>query len=561
MQESRYEIPWQSYPRPQMRRNSYLCLNGVWEFAIAKSDETPKEYNKTILVPFAPESAASGLSLSHEAGEWLHYRRELSLPEGFLFEGGRVLLHFGAVDQFARVRVNGRLVGGSDLGYLPFSMDITDALEESNVITVAVRDDLDPTFPYGKQRKARGGMWYTPVSGIWQTVWLECVPEGYVREMRIEQTAREASLRFVSDVPVERVILQDGTVYPVEGNAVTVRPKEIRAWSPSDPYLYEFVAESACDRIEGYFALREISVGKVGGYERILLNGEPIFLNALLDQGYYEDGIFLPLDEGQMEKDILFIKSLGFNTLRKHIKLEPMQFYHLCDRHGVIVMQDFINNSDYSFLRDTALPTVGMKSIPDGRLHRDATARAYFIETAEGIQRQLQNCPSVLYYTIFNEGWGQFCADDCYEYFKEKDTSRIYDTTSGWFQRKKSDVRSEHIYFKRLKAGKDDGRPFVISEFGGYSLRIEGHTFSEGNYGYKLFRTKEELTEGLVSLYENEVLPLLSKGLCGAVLTQVSDVEDETNGLITYDREVVKVEEERIRSVMEKLFEEYKFIS
>jgi beta-galactosidase/beta-glucuronidase len=244
----------------------------------------------------------------------------------------------------------------------------------------------------------------------------------YERGGAFDVSGSTATARFVTQ---SGFLLDDSVPCTVEGNAVTVRPKEIRAWSPSDPYLYEFVAESACDRIEGYFALREISVGKVGGYERILLNGEPIFLNALLDQGYYEDGIFLPLDEGQMEKDILFIKSLGFNTLRKHIKLEPMQFYHLCDRHGVIVMQDFINNSDYSFLRDTALPTVGMKSIPDGRLHRDATARAYFIETAEGIQRQLQNCPSVLYYTIFNEGWGQFCADDCYEYFKEKDTSRI----------------------------------------------------------------------------------------------------------------------------------------
>ena len=554
-------IPWQGYPRPQMRRESYLCLNGRWELEITKDERVPERFSKSILVPFAPESAASGLSLSHEAGEWLHYRRELSLPEGFFSEGSRVILHFGAVDQFARVRINGRLVGGSDLGYLPFSMDITDALEEKNEITVAVRDDLDLTFPYGKQRKARGGMWYTPVSGIWQTVWLECVPKGYIRDMRIEQTAREATLRFVSDVPVERVILQDGTVYPLEGNAVTVRPEAPRNWSPEDPYLYEFTAESACDKVEGYFALREISVGKVDEHARLLLNGKPVFLNALLDQGYYEDGIFLPRDEGQMERDILLIKSLGFNTLRKHIKLEPMQFYHLCDRHGIIVMQDFINNSDYSFLRDTALPTVGMKSLPDGRLHRDPTARAYFIETAEGIQRQLYNCPSVLYYTIFNEGWGQFCADACYDYFKGNDPSRIYDTTSGWFQRKKSDVRSEHIYFKRLKAGKDDGRPFVISEFGGYSLRVEGHTFSEGNYGYKLFGTKDELTDGLVSLYENEVLPLIGKGLCCAVLTQVSDVEDETNGLITYDREIVKVDEGRIQSVMEKIFEAYKTLS
>ena len=547
-------IPWQIYPRPQMKRDSYLCLNGAWDFTVTKDDGYPEVFEHKILVPFAPESEESGLALSHEAGEWLHYRLTFSLPEGFL-SSGEVLLHFGAVDQVARVTLNGHPIGEHEGGYLPFSLSVREVLREQNELWVAVRDDLDHSYPWGKQRTDRGGMWYTPVSGIWQTVWMEALPAGAIRSMHIEQDETAASITFTSESPVLRVTLADGTVLPVSDNRVSIAPKDARPWSPEDPYLYTFTAETESDRVQSYFALRRISVGSVDGMPRLLLNGEPYFFHALLDQGYYRDGIYLPASADRMEEDILLAKRMGFNTLRKHIKIEPLVFYHLCDRHGIVVFQDFVNNGDYSFLRDTALPTVGLKRLDDRRLHRDALTRARFLSAADETLAHLYNCPSVLYYTIFNEGWGQFEADAAYERYRAADPSRIYDATSGWFQRSKSDVRSEHIYFKKLKEGKPDGRPFVISEFGGYSLRIEGHTFRRENYGYKLFQTEKELTDALVALYEHEVCPLIDKGLCAAVLTQLSDVEDETNGLVTYDRAYIKVDEERMRAVAKKLKE------
>lgn len=538
-----------------MKRESFLCLNGKWDFAVTKDESYPECFDKEILVPFAPESDASGLSLSHARGEWLHYRLFFSVPQDFVSDG-EVLLHFGAVDQIARVTLNGTPLCEHEGGYLPFSLSVRELLKEHNELWVAVRDDLDHTYPYGKQRRDRGGMWYTPVSGIWQTVWMEALPKGAIRSVKIEQTMQSATVTFESESPVLRVTLADATVLPVENNRVCIAPDEIHLWSPEHPYLYTFTAETESDRIESYFALREISVGKVGEYSRLLLNGEPYFFHALLDQGYYRDGIYLPKDPNTMEADILLARRMGFNTLRKHIKIEPMVFYHWCDLHGVVVFQDFVNNSDYSFLRDTALPTVGIKRLCDRRLHRDAKAREQFLKTADGTVAHLYNCPSVLYYTIFNEGWGQFAADEAYERYRAQDPSRIYDATSGWFFQSKSDVRSEHIYFKKLKEGRPDGRPFVISEFGGYSLRIDGHTFKEENYGYKLFKSEGELTDALVSLYENELLPLIGRGLCASVLTQLSDVEDETNGLITYDREYIKVDESRMQKIAQRLHSE-----
>ena len=551
-QEIQDNIPWQIYPRPQMKRDSFLCLNGEWDFTISKDADRPLAFDRKILVPFAPESEASGLSLHHEVGEWLHYRLRFSLPDGFV-SGGEVLLHFGAVDQIARVTLNGRLLSEHEGGYLPFSLSVKETLEEQNELWVAVRDDLDHSYPWGKQKRDRGGMWYTPVSGIWQTVWMEALPEGAIRSLRIEQTLENATLTFESDAPVLRVVLEDGTVVPVTDNRVTIVPKQIHPWSPEHPYLYTFRAETESDTVESYFALREIAIGTVGEHPRILLNGEPYFFHAMLDQGYYRDGIYLPSTPERMEADILFAKQMGFNTLRKHIKIEPMVFYHWCDLHGVVVFQDFVNNGDYSFLRDTALPTVGLKRLCDRLLHRDPVTRERFLKAADETVAHLYNCPSVLYYTVFNEGWGQFDADSAYERYRAADPSRIFDATSGWFKRSKSDVRSEHVYFKKLKQGRSDGRPFVVSEFGGYSLRIADHTFRKENYGYKLFQTEKELTDALVALYENEVIPLVGKGLCASVLTQLSDVEDETNGLITYDREYIKVDEGRMRNVSDAL--------
>ncbi len=547
--------PWSEYPRPQFKRDSYLSLNGEWEFALGEGEDIPESFGERILLPFPMESRLSGIERWHKPTEFLFYRKDFSLPEGFVKD--KVLLNFGAVDQLCSVYLNGKAVWDGYIGYLPVSIDITSELKEANRLTVRVKDALDKKYPYGKQREDRGGMWYTPVSGIWQSVWLESVASGAFEGIEITPTVSEVKIRVLGGVGKKRLTLGE-EVYEFSSDEITVAPSEPSLWSPENPYLYYFTLECDVDKIESYFALREIAVGECDGIPRILLNGKPYFFNALLDQGYYPDGIFLPATSDGYKDDILLAKSLGFNTLRKHIKVEPMIFYHLCDKLGMIVFQDMINNSDYSFIRDTALPTVGMKRLCDKHLHRNKESREIFERTMHGVIDHLYNCPCVLYYTIFNEGWGQFSADEMYEKAKAHDKTRIIDATSGWFVRSKSDVDSHHVYFKRIKPRAATKRPVVISEFGGYSHRVPGHLFGSQNYGYKSFDNQKDYEDALVNLYLNEIKPYVPLGLSGAVFTQISDVEDETNGLVTYDRRVVKVNAQRIRKIMDEIASEIK---
>lgn len=546
--------PHAYYPRPQFKRDSYLCLNGEWELGYSDSLEYSESvaYGKKILVPFPHESYLSGVAEAVPEGKIMCYRRRVDLPEGFI--KSRLLLHFGAVDQECRVYIDGVYVAHNEGGYLPFSADITDCIKsDSFTLTVTVRDMLDKKYPYGKQTKSRGGMWYTPVSGIWQTVWLESVPPGYIEAIKLTPHKNGAMLTVKGGLCKKTVTLSTGEAYSFEGDTLDIKPSGVRPWSPDDPYLYYFTLESGEDKVESYFAIRTVEIAKVGNYNRILLNGKPIIINGLLDQGYYPDGIFLPATEDGYLDDILLAKSLGFNMLRKHIKIEPMIFYHLCDREGIIVLQDMVNNAGYSFIRDTALPTVGIQRLKDKRLNRGSESRRIFKEQMLATAEHLFNTPSILYYTIFNEGWGQFCADSAYTLLKEKDPTRIIDTTSGWFRQSLSDVDSRHIYFKKLKVKSPSAAPVAISEFGGYSYRVEGHLFSDKNYGYRSFGSREEFEAGLIALYENEVIPLMHSGASVFVYTQLSDVEDETNGLVTYDREIVKVNKDNIFKIMEKL--------
>ena len=549
------DLPWDVYPRPAFVRNSYFSLNGKWDFKISDTSDIPLEYSEKILVPFPPESELSGIGKTPGKYEFLHYKRTFTLPAGF--NKGKLLLRFGAVDRLATVSVNGTVVGTHNDGYLPFFADVTSLVKEGeNEIYLKVKDNLSPLFPYGKQKKKRGGMWYTPVSGIWQTVWLESVPEGYIENIRIEQSMTEAKITVIGGVGKKTLTLKDsGEVYAFDGDSVTVRPSDGRLWSPEDPYLYYFTIKTQNDEIESYFALREVGICYTGATSRLTLNGKPYLFNGLLDQGYYPDGIFTPPSPECYEDDILLAKKLGFNTLRKHIKLEPAIFYHLCDKLGIAVFQDMINNSKYSFIRDTALPTIGLKSKPDKHSHKNALSRKAFEYSMKGIMNTLYNYPSVVYFTIFNEGWGQFAADEMYDKAKAIDPSRIIDATSGWFHRKRSDVNSLHIYFRPLKA-KDDGRPLVISEFGGYSHRVDGHLFGSKNYGYTSYPSAGEFERAVCKLYDTEVRELVRAGASAFIYTQVSDVEDETNGFITYDRQVVKVDAEKVSGIMRSLTED-----
>ena len=543
--------PWQTYPRPQLKRDSYLCLNGEWEFAMG--NEAPAEFSETIRVPFAPQSILSGVEKMISDDTVLWYRRRFSLLEHFKNE--KVLLHFGAVDQIAEVFVNGTNVGKHVGGYEAFCFDITDVLCEENTITVRVEDRLDGILPYGKQCHKRGGMWYTPVSGIWQTVWLESVPQTYVQRLTIDVTENEAVITAegVTEGTVIVTTPQGEVRVPLKNGIARIAPENPRRWSPEDPYLYTFTLQAEQDTVESYFALRTISVREVNGLPRLCLNGKPYFFHGLLDQGYWSDGLFTPATPEAYEKDILAMKALGFNMLRKHIKVEPEQFYYDCDRLGMVVFQDMVNNSDYRFFRDTVLPTVGLLRRSDKRLHNNVHSRRAFEASMLQTVRQLYNHPSIVYWTIFNEGWGQFCADEEYRVLRAADNTRIIDSTSGWFLAKNTDVDSRHIYFRKLKMRASD-KPLVLSEFGGYSYKPEGHVFNtEQTYGYGKCATREEFVAAVRRLYEEQVLPLIPQGLCAAVYTQVSDIEDETNGLLTYDRRVAKLLPEEFADLSARL--------
>ena len=548
--ENLTDTPWNCYPRPQMKRDNWLNLNGSWQFAAGKPDFD----GKTILVPFCPESKLSGVKQHYPEGTTLWYRRSFVLPEGF--NRGRVLLHIGAADQIAEVSLNGNHLYRHEGGYEAFTLDITEYLQPENELTVCCWDDLNnQVFPYGKQvlPEKRGGMWYTPVSGIWQSVWLESVPETYIRKLHIEN--RGASVTITTEPALNGFVkvpaLGD---FALENGRVTITPEEPHFWSPEDPYLYDFTVAAGEDRIESYFAIRSLEVKQVGGYPRLCLNGKPYFFHGLLDQGYWPEGLLTPPAPESYADDILAMKALGFNTLRKHIKVEMEEFYYQCDRLGMIVWQDMVNNSDYNFLRDTALPTVGVQTLDDRNLHKDEASREMFRKCAEALVKQLKNHPSICLWTIFNEAWGQFDSDNVYTWFKQLDDTRFIDATSGWFRREKSDVDSRHVYFRKVKLKGDGRKPLILSEFGGKTYKAVGHLFNpDKSYGYGGCETLEQLNKAVEKLYMEEIVPSIRNGLCASIYTQVSDVEDEINGLLTYDRKLCKLTQETMVPVAEAL--------
>ena len=554
------------HPTPGLRRDSFLSLDGVW--AVSQNGASPV----SITVPYPPESSLSGAKSPPVGRASLHYRKAFSLPAGFL-TGGRLLLHIGAADQYLEVRLNGTLVPttkGESVAvgaYRANVYDLTEAIlpDEENLLEVAVTDNLrDGVIPYGKQRVKRGGMWYTPISGIWQSVWLEAVPEVYVRALRVDSQIAPDRASALVRITAEGV--DGGTVHittpdgmldiPLSGGVAEAVISNPRLWSPDAPYLYEFTVEAGevggtRDRVASYFALRTLTVETVGGIPRLCLNGRPYFFHALLDQGYFPEGILTPDAPDAYERDIQVARSLGFNTLRKHIKVEPERFYYDCDRLGMLVFQDMVNNGRYSFLRDTALPTVGLKSRSDKRMHPNKAARAAFLAAMEATVEALRHHPCICLWTIFNEGWGQFDSEAVYRGLRELDSTRFIDTASGWFKGGESDVDSEHIYFKPVSL-RFGSRPMILSEFGGYACRIEGHA-PAASYGYRFFDSPAALEDAIIRLYEEEILPAIPHGLCAAVYTQLTDVEDEVNGLITYDREAIKVDAERMRELAMRL--------
>lgn len=553
------------YPRPQMRRDSYLNLNGRWEYAITDSDEPPLRWDGTILVPFSPESALSGVGRTLRPGETLWYRREVTVPEGFLPRDGRLLLHFGAVDQEAAVYLNGVLLGSHTGGYNAFTLDATDALGPRNILVVRVHDVTDAGFhSRGKQKTRRGGIWYTPQSGIWQTVWMEAVPRHYIESLRIvplfDQSAVEVTVRCAQPLQCEATV--DGRTVPfTSGEPARIPMPDFRAWSPEDPFLYDLTVTLGEDRIESYFGMRKIEVrADRGGVMRLFLNGEPYFQSGLLDQGYWPDGLYTAPSDEALIFDIQTAKAMGFNMLRKHIKVEPMRWYYHCDRLGMLVWQDMPSGGGKYRFSTVTLPLVTGVHRRDNRYRAFARAssqgRAEYMDELEEMVLQLFNAPSVALWVPFNEGWGQFDSTGVMERLRALDPTRPVDPASGWHDQGAGDLRSLHVYFKPFRFRRDRrGRALALSEFGGYNLRVDGHCFSQKDYGYRRLPDAAALWRDFARLYERQVLPAVPRGLCAAVYTQLSDVEDELNGLMTYDRRVVKLDAEDVRELNDRLRE------
>ena len=560
--------PLPEYPRPQLRRESFYNLNGVWDYAVTPSGDEPEVWDGEIVVPFSPEAPLSGAARSPAKDEYLHYRRGFTLPEGF--QKSRVLLHFGAVDQIAEVFVNGVSAAKHSGGYWPFSADITSLLREGeNILRVTVRDNADdPTFAYGKQRYKRGGMWYTAQSGIWQTVWLESVPEVYVKSLRITPEFDEARVRIELETALERsaaitcdVRAADGSFVAgswAKGGVCVVPLPGFRAWTPDDPYLYTLDITCGEDRVESYFAMRKFSYVELGGHKVFGLNNVPLFHNGLLDQGYYPDGLLTPPSDEAMVNDIETMKRCGFNMLRKHIKIEPLRWYYHCDRLGMIVWQDMVSGFEsFEPLYTQVLPFLGihLKDAPSRRFGRAGEAgRRQYERELEGTVELLRNCVSLCLWVPFNEGWGQFNAAQMAEKVRALDPTRLIDHASGWHDQGAGDLRSYHVYYKPVRMKHDGRRALALTEFGGYSLPVAGHYTTEKSFGYRAYKDADSWMDAVEKLYETEVLPLIqAQGLSAAVYTQVSDVEDEVNGLLTFDRRVCKPDADRMRRINGKL--------
>lgn len=552
------EHPLPEYPRPQFVRESYLNLNGTWNYAIKKSSALPREFLAQITVPFSPETELSGVCRVLKPDEYIFYEKTFTLPEGF--NKGRVFINFGAVDQIAEVYLNGKRVGGHIGGYTPFTIELTDAINETdeNQLIVAVQDFSDTKYySKGKQKLNRGGIWYSPQSGIWQSVWLESTPVEYLESVKITPDYDNESVRFeYFGTDSVEVMIYDGGNLIADTTDKVVKLPDFKPWSPESPFLYNVVFKACGEKIKSYFGMRKFSTGVDSrGVKRLFLNNKPYFHNGLLDQGYYSDGYLTPPDYAAMENDIRFVKEAGFNMLRKHIKIEPLMYYHYCDVNGILVWQDMVNGGGEYGLETSVIPFVGVKL--DDRnyklFHRtDKEGRDLYYKEMEDTVKLLYNCPCIAVWVPFNEGWGQFDSAKAYSKIKELDATRIVDTTSGWHDLGNSDVISKHIYFTPIKVKKGN-RPYVLSEFGGYSMKIEGHTFNNKMFGYKIFKSKSSLTNAYKHLYNRVIIPQIKDGLCAAVYTQLTDVEDELNGLLTYDRKACKIDINVLKEINERV--------
>ena len=552
------------YPRPQFRRENWICLNGPWDYTFTKKNKRPERPDGQILVPFSPECIRSGVSRQLLPGEYLWYFRFVYLNT--IPENQRLLLHFEAVDHSCSVWWNGHLLGKHENGYLSFSFDVTDYLQEgNNTLWVRVQDDSDSgSQSRGKQSLKPHGMFYTAQSGIWQTVWMEWVPEKRIEKLKITPLYDEGSVRLEitltqpQDMEIRMLWNRDSYChyvekedFPADQNTFVrdIRLPDFRPWSPEDPFLYEVQLITETDTVHSYFAMRKFSLGLDEKQQpKLFLNNQPYFFNGVLDQGYWPESLYTAPSDEALVFDIRSMKELGFNMIRKHVKVEPMRWYYHCDRLGMVVWQDMVNGGGKPLLPlvcylPNLFPPVTTR-VRDNLYwffsRTSKKARRKWEEEAMELIDQLYNVPCIGLWVLFNEGWGQFDSLRLTEKIHLADPGRLVDHASGWFDQGGGDVKSAHNYFRPLRV-RTEQRPFILSEYGGHSCPVDGHLYSSNSFGYHTYKDTMEFTAAWQSL-QKKIRELQGKGLAGAVYTQLSDVEEETNGLYTYDRKVCKVE-------------------
>ena len=547
------QTPLSEYPRPQFKRDSYICLNGTWEYAIRKEEIIPDSFDGEILVPYSPEVEKSGVNKVVMPDDYLFHRLHYEIPKEFIKD--KVILHFGAVDQIAEVFINGQFAIKHIGGFLPFSVDIKPFLKDNNVeIILRVVDTTNASYhSSGKQSLNPGGIWYKPQSGIYMPVWMESVSNGYIESLKItpDIDKKLVKISFKSANKSAKLHL-NGEIYDVEADKENIiEIDDMRLWSPENPYLYNFKISNEVDEVESYFAMRKVSLIKNDKNQLVIaLNNQPYFMKGVLDQGYYQDGLLTPNSDEDYINDIKLIKSLGFNVSRKHIKIESLRWYYHCDRLGLLVWQDFVNGcTKYDFWLNQ-VPLFVRYKISDHRYKK------FFRENEEGRKEAYQefldtidllyNSPCIVLWTIFNEAWGQFDAKEIYEKLKQVDPTRLYDHASGWHDQGFSDVKSMHIYKWKVKVPfkrKIKNRAFVCSECGAYILdkRLKEAKKKEG-FIYLLFNNKEDFQKEYERFIKEEIIPAKKNGMSAFIYTQASDVEEEMNGFVSYDRKEIKVD-------------------
>ncbi len=546
------------YPRPQMARPDWLNLNGVWDLSLASKRAVDFKYDQKILVPFPVESALGGVKGKVDDDTVVRYRRTFTIPSEWA--GKKVLLHFGAVDWSTDVKVNGKEVGTHKGGYDPFTFDITDSISktESQSIEVEVTDPTDTgTQPRGKQTLKPGGIFYTPTSGIWQTVWLEPVPDLHIQWLTITPDYDKGEVRVKADVSggeglrLSAQALDDEN--PVaDGTAeaeheIILRIPHAKAWNPHSAFLYRLDVKllprdsnKAIDEVKSYFGMRKISLGKDHGVTKIFLNNQPCFMFGVLDQGFWPDGLYTAPSDAALKSDIITIKNLGFNMIRKHVKVEPDRWYYWCDKLGILVWQD-MPSGDASITPEQ----------PD--ITRTAESSADFENELAAMVHTHFSHPCIVTWVLFNEGWGQYDTERMAKHLKDLDPSRLVDATTGWADRGVGDMIDKHDY-PGPSSDKPGGRAAVLGEFGGLGLPIPGHMWAKDGWSYHGYKTQDELTNGFLGLLDKLHPLIASPGLSAAIYTQTSDVETELNGLLTYDRAVLKVDGDEVRKAIDALY-------